>query len=507
MSVEEQPEEPLQRIPSGVRGLDTLLRGGWMHGGTYIVTGAPGTGKTILGNQFCFSVVAAGGRAVFVTVLAESHGRMVKHLQPLRFFQSEYVGKTLHYISGYATLKAEGLTGLGRLLFQAVREHQATVLVLDGLSALEERAESRLAFREFLHSLCVHNAMAGCTALLLTDRRENETDPQLAMVDGVLELRAELMGLKSVRSLEVSKFRGGAQMAGRHTFDITSQGLHIYPRTEALYVNPPTVVPDPRRRLPFGVPRLDAMIGGGLVAYSSTLIFGSPGSGKTLSGLHFLAHGAQRGESCLFYGFTETPPRLVTKAASVGLDLKPLLKSGCLHMESRAAVETLPDALVEDLVELLDRHRPQRLFLDGMEPFLKSESIDRQRTSRFITALIHELLARRITVVMTQQTDYLFGPELNTPQEGIETFVDNIIFLRFVEMRSQLYRMLSVMKMRESDNDPALRLFTVSDQGIDVEEAFESAEAVLTGQARPLTPNKKGKKAKRKGLLRRRPRS
>ncbi|WP_224247715.1 ATPase domain-containing protein [Hyalangium gracile] len=507
MSEAQLPDESARRVPSGLHGLDTLLRGGWLHGGTYIITGSPGTGKTILGNQFCFSAVATGGKAVFITVLAESHGRMVKHLEPMRFFQRESVGKSLHYISGYATLKAEGLSGLSRLIFRAVREHEATVLVVDGLAAVEERAESRLAFREFLHSLCVHNSLAGCTSLMLTGMQENPADPQFAMVDGVVVLSAELLGLKSVRGIEVQKFRGGAQLSGKHTFDITDDGLCIYPRTEALYTGQPDVVPDPQQRLPFGIPGLDQMVGGGMVAYSSTLVFGSPGAGKTLLGLHFLGEGARRGEQCLYYGFTETGPRLIMKMSKVGLDLEPLVAKGRLRLEARVAVETLPDALVQDLLGLVDKHRPQRLFIDGMEPFLKSESIDHQRASRFITAVTNELRARKVTVMMTQQTNNLFGSELNVRLEGVEAIIDNVIFLRFVEMRSQLYRMLSVMKMRESDNDPALRLFSISSRGIHVEDTFESAEAVLTGQARPLEPQRKGKKARRKSLPRRRNRS
>ena len=507
MTESQLPAGPAQRVPSGVPGLDTLLNGGWLFGGTYILSGAPGTGKTILGNEFCFSAVAAGQRAVFITVLAESHGRMLQHLEPMRFFRPEVVGKSLHYISGYATLKSEGLAGLGRLLFKSVREHEATVLVVDGLSAVEESAGSRLAFREFLHSLCVHNALAGCTSLLLTGMQENPADPQFAMVDGVVTLSAELKGLKSVRNIEVQKFRGGAQLSGKHTFDITSDGLRIYPRTEALYSRQPGVEPDSNNRLKFGVPRLDEMVGGGMVAYSSTLLFGSPGAGKTLLGLNFLAEGAKKGEQCLYYGFTETGPRLTTKASCIGLDLAPLVKSGRLKLEARVAVETLPDALVQDLLGLVDQQRPQRLVLDGLEPFLKNESIDGARSSRFVTALTNELRARRTTVLMTQQSNTLIGPELTSSLEGVEAIIDNIILLRFVEMRSQLYRMLSVMKMRESDNDPALRLFSVSDRGIHVEETFESAEAVLTGQARPLSPQKKGKKAKRRSLLRRRNRS
>jgi circadian clock protein KaiC len=73
-------------VPTGIPGLDTVLRGGFLKAGIYIVRGEPGTGKTIFGNQFCFNHVAAGHRAVYVTLLAETHDRMMLHMQTMSFF-------------------------------------------------------------------------------------------------------------------------------------------------------------------------------------------------------------------------------------------------------------------------------------------------------------------------------------------------------------------------------------------------------------------------------------
>jgi circadian clock protein KaiC len=442
--------------------------------------------------------VAHGGRAVFVTMLSESHGRMMTHLRGMRFFQREVIGQSLHYVSGYATLKAEGLEGLARLLYRSVREHQATVLVVDGLLAVQESAGSTLAFREFIHSLCVHNALAGCTTLLLTNRQENASDPQLAMVDGVLVLDMQLDGLKAVRSLEVTKLRGGPQLTGRHTLEINEGGVVVHPRIESLYHEPPQVMPDPGRRLGFGMERLDAMLQGGLPAHSSTMLFGSPGTGKTLLGLHFLTSGARQGETGLYFGFVESAPRLLTKAAGVGLELEPWVDAGRLVVETRAAVEPLPDALAHQLLALVERHGVKRLVLDGLEPLAK-ETLPPQRLPGFLTALFNELRARGVTTLMTQQTHVLFGPRLEARLEGVEAIVDNIVFLRYVELRSQLYRMMSILKMRDSDYEPALREFSISTQGIDVAETFESAEAILTGQARPLVPIRKPTRSKKPG--------
>src|SRR6266850_789230 len=79
-------QAPLERVPTGIPGLDTVLRGGLLKAGIYIVRGEPGAGKTILGNQLCFNHAAAGNRAVYVTLLAETHDRMLQHMQTMSFF-------------------------------------------------------------------------------------------------------------------------------------------------------------------------------------------------------------------------------------------------------------------------------------------------------------------------------------------------------------------------------------------------------------------------------------
>jgi circadian clock protein KaiC len=295
--------------------------------------------------------------------------------------------------------------------------------------------------------------------------------------------------------VEVTKLRGEPQLTGLHTFEINDTGVCVHPRLEALYPRPPEEKPEAGRR-GFGLEKLDKMMGGGVVPHSATMLFGSPGSGKTLLGLHFLEAGARQGEPGLYYGFMETRPRLVAKAAGVGLELLPWLDSGRLVLETRAAVEPMADALAHELLGLVDLHRVRRLVIDGLEPLVQ-ETMDTRRTAGFLTALTNALRSRGVTSLMTQQTNVLFGPRLEAKLEGLEAIVDNIVFLRYVELRSQLYRMLSILKMRESDYEPALREFSISSRGIDVAETFESAEAILTGQARPLDV-KKPKRSRRK---------
>ena len=478
----------LERVSTGIAGLDAVLRGGLLRGGVYVISGAPGTGKTILGNQVCFHHVAAGGRAMYVTLLTESHARMLAHLRSLAFFDPAPIADTLTYVSGYGALEQEGLAGLLDLLRRVLRQHQATMLVVDGLSSAELVAESELAYRRFLHDLQVAVETTNCTMLLLAHPTDRKQHPEHGAVDGLFELSSEPIGLIAVRRLQVHKFRGSDYLGGQHAFAITDDGIAVYPRTEALLAGVPREgTPALGARLDFGIARLDEMLRGGLPAGSTTMLFGAPGSGKTLLGMHFLVAGGAQGQPGLHFGFYEPPARLIEKAEQIDLKLGALVTGGLVELIRVAPLEHLLDALAERLLTAVRRRGVRRLFVDGLDGLLQAVP-QPQRISRFFAALADELQARDVTTLLSVETRNLFGPTVEVPAGGVSELVDNIIFLRYVELRSQLYRLLSILKVRESEYDPALREFRITPHGIEVAATFESAEAILTGLARPLPP-------------------
>jgi circadian clock protein KaiC len=457
------------RLSSSTPYLDQILDGGWLRGGLYILTGPPGTGKTTLANQMCFRLAKKGEPAVYVTMLTETHGRMVLHLRSLEFFDAELVGTRVHYLSGVDALKTGGAQGLLELLTQVMRDKAARLLVIDGFSMVREHIRAHVALREFLQALSSRAGLMDCTTFLLSSEEGKGTDVEHVMADGILSLSTKRVGLKASRALEVVKFRGSNNLPGRHTYRINERGVSVFPRYEALDPNNSEKVADPDRRSRWGIPGLDAMCGGGLVTLSSTLVMGSPGCGKTLLGLHFLVEGARHGESGLYFGFSERGGQLLRKADSVGLPLRTQVESGALRLETRAPVETLPDAMAQELIELVDAHHYRRIFLDGLEPFAR-ESMDPERAPRFIAALLNSLRDREVTVLLTQHPDELFGPELHSSMRGVEPLCDNILFLRLLEVEDCLHRRISVLKMRDSDNDPRLRELAISSRGVEVRE-------------------------------------
>ncbi|HEX6482839.1 MAG TPA: ATPase domain-containing protein [Ktedonobacteraceae bacterium] len=487
----EQPRG-LQRVPSGIAGLDRILGGGLFIGGNYLVMGPPGAGKTILGNQLCFHHIATGGSAIYLSLLAETSSRLLAALEPFTFYTPDPVGDTLTYFSGYGVLEQDGLEGLLKLIRTETRNRRATLLVIDGTAVLEG-ASSPQDWMRFLHSLYVSAEITRCTTVLLMQTPHNTTSfPEQTIVEGLIELAMPAYSMRAARELRVRKFRGSAFLEGRHHYAITDAGIVVHPRTEELLAAAPVALPGMAEtaqqlsKKSVGIARLDAMMRGGLPTGSTTLLLGASGTGKTLLGSHFLLAGSAQGEPGLYFGFSETPSQLERKLARFGLDTARARAEGHLEVLWQSPLQPILDASAERLLEATRRGSVRRLFIDGLGGFQRAVA-SAERLDLFLTALLSELQALEVTTICSVELPALFSPvlELPTAITGIADLADNLLFLRYVELESQLYRLLSILKMRESGYDPAIREFRITDQGIDVAPTFASAQAILTGVALP----------------------
>src|SRR3954471_21236177 len=278
---------PIERLRSAVPGLDLILGGGFFRSGVYIVQGLPGCGKTILANQICYGHVAEGGSAVYVTLLAESHSRMIQHLSTLSFFDVKAFPDKLAYISAFHDLESAGLKGLMAVLRREMRSRKVGVLVLDGLVAASE-GSSDLDLKKLIHELQGIAVLHDCTVLLLTSGNIHRMAAEHTMVDGLIEVEDRLFDARSERSIQVRKFRGAGPLRGKHSLRIDNDGIRVFPRVESLYrVSALETKHDGATSS--GIPSLDAMIAvNGIPCTSSTVVIGSTGTGKTTMGLQFV---------------------------------------------------------------------------------------------------------------------------------------------------------------------------------------------------------------------------
>lgn len=473
----------LQRLPSGVPGLDEVMGGGFLRGAACIVSGAPGAGKTILANQVCFRHAASGGRAVYVTLLAESHTRMLQHLRPMSFFDEGAIPDRLRYLGGFRALEEGGLKGLLDLIRREMRHAGATLMVLDGFVAVQETAGSSRDFKRFVHEVQVHAEANGCAILFLTTGAVGGSGPEHTIVDGVIELDNELHGVRTQRSLLVRKLRGSGSLRGRHPFCITVDGIFVHPRVEAVLARPSRRNRPSLERVSTGVEGLDRMFGGGLLAGTTTLVLGPTGTGKTTLGYHFLSAGGE-GDPALLFGFYETPERLRLSAGQKGIDLDGMEARGALEILWQPQGEHVLDELGHRLLDAVRRRGVRRLYVDGLGGMLES-ALHPERISRYLSTLANELRALGVTSIFTLETQEVLAAPLRVPIGGISSLAEGVLALRFVEADAALRRVALVMKIRDSDPDQRLHAYEITGRGIRVLGPYRARhEEILGGLAR-----------------------
>jgi circadian clock protein KaiC len=462
----------LPRLGTGVAGLDRVLGGGLFPSSVYLIEGPPGAGKTILGNQMCHHHAQNGAQVVYLTLLAESHSRMIGHLRGLSFFRSDLVGKLVHYVSGYKVLEGEGLPGLLRVIRDTVRPKKATLLVLDGLVSAVHAGGSDQEFKKFIHELQALATLNGCTVVMLVCG-ENSAGPraQDTIVDGIIELTDEVSMLRPLRHLQVKKLRGSASVRGKHTLEIDQHGISVLPRIEAQLLRLPESarLPPGSARVPFGVPALDEMLLGGLPACSTSMLLGPTGSGKTLLSLQFLAAGVARGERVLFFGFYERPYTLLEKSRRVGLELGGPSGEKLVRFAWEPFGEASLDMLGQRLLDLVREHRPKRLVIDGMQGFQQAVDVP-ERLRAVLSAIVDDLEAQHITSLYTVESPELIDPLTQPPIHGVSAVMHNMLVLRHLVVDDTLVKRFGVIKLRDSGFDPAMREFRITDDGIEFDQ-------------------------------------
>ena len=457
--------EPVERVRTEVPGLDAVLRGGLVKGSVYVVQGPPGSGKTILANQIGYRHAASGGRVVYMTLMAETHARMMQSLRGMAFFDPRLVPSALQYVSGYKILIDEGEEGLSRVLYTEMKAKEASLFILDGLFAVEEVCESRAAYRAFVHGLQAYAGATGCTMLLLTNAGPGrDSNPEHTLVDGSIELTRHTGDMRTVRTLQVHKTRGSDQLLGLHHVAIGDQGIAVYPRLEALLAEPTVVDGAPTGRLSTGVPGLDAMLGGGLPGASTTIVLGPSGAGKTMLALAFLA-GATPEAPAVMLGMFETPGRLRDKARRIGIDLEGLERSGAVELLWRPPLGHDPDGLALELLDRTRRRGAARVVIDTLGGIEQAAYFPGRLPSYFM-ALANELRGAEVTTLYTSETPDLLGTSDLVRLPPYAGAMDNIILMRFAERENRLRRLLSVLKVRDSEFDHTVREYAISDGGV-----------------------------------------
>ena len=469
-----QTKHRLSLLKSGVAGFDEVLGGGFPRHSLYLIQGLAGSGKTTLACQIGFDHATKGEKVLILTLIAETHGKMLNHLSNFSFFDERLIGQNILMFGGYNELVKGGLDGLLQLITEMLAKHNADILIIDGFRSVRDSSPTTIGLSEFMLSLSSLVASMECTTFLLSPTEGNVADSENTLVDGLIELSQHEKGMQLIREIKVFKIRGGKHLLGRHVFEVGEDGIVVYPRLEAISTLNPIADSASNSLVGFGIPGWNTITKGGVNRGSTTELLGNPGVGKTLMGLHFIYEGLQRGEQCLIVGFYESPLRLIAKARSVNIELSSYVDSGQLQIIWNPPLEISVDALARKILENVSDRKVLRLFVDGMDGLLDIVMhVGRARS--FLTALVNELRVREVTSFFTRELPY-FGNKLpeNADSGPSSILYENIMLLQYVEISGINHRQIAVLKLRQNGYDAANHIMLISNNGVSIGRAVST---------------------------------
>lgn len=454
----------MDRIPTHVPNLDRILYGGLPRNSTLLISGVPGSGKTILAHQIAYGNATPESKALLVTTVSEPMARVIRFTQGFSFFDLAKVGRAVIYEDiGPLLLEGNGERALDHIAELAL-QHQPTLLIVDSFKAIHDVAESPAGLRRALYQLAARLATLSCTTLLVGEYATDEIAqvPETAIVDGIIELANQPRGLRDYRTLRVRKLRGSGYHAGEHSFRITPEGLVLFPRFVTPAVPEDYVVS--QERVPTGVSGLDTLLHGGLLRGTSTLLIGDPGVGKTVTALHFLLHGVRQGEAGVYISFQEDPNQLRQIARNFGWEVEEMQAQQRLEMFYTSPVELDVDEHILKIVASMERVGARRAVIDSITDFQAGTARDHDRYFNYIYSLVQWCKDRNITIVLTHEISQMFSTALTMTGLGISHIADNIILMRYVPSGFEVRRALTILKARGSIHSRAVREYTISEQ-------------------------------------------
>ena len=472
----------INRLATGVPGLDEVLGGGLPEFSFSLIAGPPGSGKTTLAHQIMFALATPERTALYFTVLGEPPLKMMRYQQQFDFFDGEEINHSVRFINLSEDAMAGNLDLVLRRIVDEVVLHSPALVFVDSFRSMvfastsEGNPHNKLA--QFVQQLGMLLTSWQATTFLLGEYfNELDPNPVFTVADGLIWVRQSVQRNSMVRKIEIMKMRGQATLPGLHTFRITTAGIRVFPPasvSKAARALANAAPPD--SRMAMGVPGLDDMLGGGLPYGYSLLVAGPSGSGKSILAAAFLAEGARCGQTGVMAAFEQHPNRSRNRV------LVDLIESGQVGLVDSRAADLSIDEVVPLVMDEVHRLKARRVVIDSLSGFeLSLAPTFREDFRESLLRLVTTLAGEGVTVLMTSEledryTDLRFSPY------GAAFLTDAIIVQRYIEVGSRLLRVMAVVKLRASTHSNELREYSIDGDGIRIGKMLPDQEGLLGGR-------------------------
>ena len=431
--------------------------------------GVPGSGKTILSQQYTFYNATLERPALFLSTVTEPLDKIIRYGQSLDFFDPAAIrDRRVIYEDLGDILTRDGFGPSDRAVFAEVLEAIDTflkelhpgIVVIDSFKAFHAFAKNENEFRHFLHGLIRRLTAIATTTIWnapYTLAQAQEV-AEFAAADGVISLDIQHRDGRELRVLQVLKLRGSGFLSGEHAYRISTAGLDVFPRladhqdTSAYELS--------TDRVATGVPALDTMLGEGYWAGSSTFICGPSGVGKTLMGLHFIFQGARTGQPGILATFQETENQLARIVKGFGWSLD---EQG-VHILSRSVVDMYIDEWVYELLNFIEKTGAKRIVIDSLVDLMVTAG-DPLRFREWMYSLVQRCARRGISLMMIVEVPELFQLR-RISEQGLSHLSDNVVLLQYVQDGSRLARAITVLKTRAAHHEPVAHRYEIAATGL-----------------------------------------
>ncbi len=491
----ESTEPGIVKVPSGIKGFDEITGGGLPKGRPALVSGGPGCGKTLFAMEFVARGIEMYGEPGVFVSFEEKIGDLEKNFASLGFDldrmvrQQNLVLDHIHLdrseIEEAGTYDLEGLfIRLGALIDKVGAERVA----IDTLEALFSGFSNEAILRSELSRLFLWLKDRGMTTVV-TGERGDRTITKYGLeeyvADCVITLDHRVTNQIATRRLRIVKYRGSTHGTNEYPFLISSDGISVLPITSLALTHKAG-----SEKVPTGIPRLDAMLGGeGYYQGSSVLVSGQAGTGKTSIAAKFAEATCARGKRCLFFTFEESESQIIRNMNSIGIPLDTYVAGGSLRFHAVRPTAFSLEMHLSMMLKLIQEFNPEVVIVDPVSNLFPVG--DDIQVRSMLMRLIDYIKTNQITGLftnlsaITSQEAYSIEPT----QSHVSSLMDAWISLKNVEGNGERNRVLSIVKARGLPHSNQLREFVLSDAGIDILDVYTGSGAVLFGSARVAQAN------------------
>ena len=222
----------IERISSGIPGLDKLVEGGFKKNSVNLIAGEAGAGKTIFAIQFLVEGCKRGEAGIYIT-FEEKREKLYEDMFTmgidLMHFEKKGLFKFLEYTPEQVKkLLVEG----GGMVDALVEKIKAKRIVIDSISSFSLLYEDELTKKEAALSLFDLISNWNCSAVLTSQARSSENqvimDAALEFeVDSIILMYHTKKGGERIRAIEILKMRGTKIPSKTYTLGIGNKGIYV----------------------------------------------------------------------------------------------------------------------------------------------------------------------------------------------------------------------------------------------------------------------------------------